>query len=130
MGLSSAFHTFYCHSPATQARWLQGDQAGILIALLGTYFRAIATIFRCSSTHVTLHMGIISVLFSTVFYRKFWRKQGMEVSSKDILIFLALGIYALIPFLHWLSLHDDIGGKIITGEVVQLFINPKLSLRT
>jgi len=124
MALSSAFHTFYCHSPATQVRCLQGDQAGILIALLGTYFRAITTIFRCSSANVTFHMAIISVLFSAVFYRKYWRKQGMEVSAKDILIFLALGIYALIPFIHWLSLHDNFGGNIITREMVFWLLFP------
>lgn len=127
MILSSAFHTFSCHSSATQAMCLQADHAGIIIALSGTYFRAISTIFRCFPGPALFHMIIISILFSLAVYRKYWRKPQARqdsVSGTDISLFLSLGLYAVVPFLHWIILSNTLVVNTITGEMVFWMIFP------
>ena len=125
MILSSAFHTFSCHSSATQAMCLQADHAGIIIALSGTYFRAISTILRCFPAPAFFHMIIISILFSLAVYRKYWSKRQAcqaSVSGTDISVFLALGLYAVVPFLHWIALSNTLVVNTITGEVSFLLL--------
>ena len=122
MMLSSAFHTFSCHSSATQAMCLKADHAGIIIALSGTYYRAISTIFRCFPAPAFFHMIIISILFSLAVYRKYWSKRQASVSGTDISVFLSLGLYAVVPFLHWIILSNTLVVNTITGEVSFLLI--------
>ena len=125
MILSSAFHTFSCHSSATQAMCLKADHAGIIIALSGTYYRAISTIFRCFPAPAFFHMIIISILFSLAVYRKYRSKRQAcqaSVSGTDISVFLSLGLYAVVPFLHWIILSNTLAVNSITGEVSFLLI--------
>ena len=125
MMLSSAFHTFSCHSSATQTMCLQADHAGIIIALSGTYFRAISTILRCFPAPAFFHMIIISILFSLAVYRKYWSKRQAyqsSVSRTDISVFLSLGLYSVVPFLHWITLSNTLVVNTITGEVSFLLL--------
>jgi len=135
MLFSSLFHTFLCHSETVKIRWQEADHAGILLALWGTYARLIVTKFSCFPISLSFHLVCISSIFTLVFFNKFKSlflpKSGFNEkgSSKrengvQLYLFLALSLYAVAPFAHWISISPALAQNNANSQMIQWMFFP------
>ena len=102
---SSLFHTMSCH--VTRSAWQKLDHVSILIALYGTYVRVIINNFTCFPHYQTIHLTVVSLLFGSVISLKYFSSSDPK-SKVSLPLFLALALYSIAPFLHWVQLSQFI----------------------
>lgn len=137
MLFSSLFHTFLCHSEKVKVTWQEADHAGILLALWGTYARLIVTKFSCFPVSLCFHLFCISSIFGLVFFNKF---RSLFVTSKNgskdadssekrengvqLYLFLALSLYAVAPFAHWISISPALVQHNVNSQMITWMFFP------
>ena len=102
---SSLFHTMSCH--ATRSAWQRLDHVSIMVALYGTYVRVIINNFTCFPHYQTIHLTVVSLLFGSVISLKYFSNSNPK-SKVSLPLFLALALYSVAPFLHWVQLSQFI----------------------
>jgi len=120
---SSLFHTFLCHSEGAKHQWQQIDHAGILLALWGTYTRIIVTNFSCFPAWQCCHLAAVSTLFALVFYKK-WQASQEAKGGVQLYLFLALAVYAVAPFAHWISISPSLLNHGVTAQKLVWLLFP------
>eukprot|EP00088_Acartia_fossae_P036135 TRINITY_DN37320_c1_g1_i1.p1 TRINITY_DN37320_c1_g1~~TRINITY_DN37320_c1_g1_i1.p1 ORF type:complete len:362 (+),score=74.28 TRINITY_DN37320_c1_g1_i1:168-1253(+) len=136
MLFSSLFHTFLCHSESVKVSWQEADHAGILLALWGTYARLIVTKFSCFPLSLTFHLVCISLIFALVFFNKFKplllpkshssepEINATRESGVQLYLFLALSLYAVAPFAHWISVSSALVQTNVNVEMIKWMFFP------
>lgn len=120
---SSLFHTMSCHD--SRPSWQRLDHASILIALYGTYVRVIINNFQCFPGHQTVHLAVVTILFGTVLFMKYWNSGHKSPKSQVSLpLFMALALYSVAPFAHWVSLSNLIVNSNVTNTMVLWMVFP------
>ena len=106
-----------CHD--SRPSWQRLDHASILIALYGTYVRVIINNFQCFPGHQTVHLAVVTILFGTVLFIKYWNSGHKSPKSQvSLLLFMALALYSVAPFAHWVSLSNLIVNSNVTNTVM------------
>jgi len=133
MLLSSLYHTFLCHSEPVKHKWQQLDHAGILLALWGTYARLIVTKFSCFPFSLCFHLLCISAIFALVFAnflkqmfhtKSTSKKSGVTGEGVQLYLFLALSLYAVAPFAHWISISSALAHNNVSSQMIKWMFFP------
>ena len=118
---STGYHVFNCHSEKIYHIWLALDLAGISLALCGCYIPSVYYAFYCQPNFQVLYLSIVGIMsvFSLLlqlhpqYFTSLW-------ASKRLASFAVIGMFGVIPSLHWTWIH---GG--FTQNIVQVFF-PKV----
>jgi len=129
--LSSAlFHTFSCHSEQAHQTWLQTDHFGIVVALFGTYVSVVHNVFHCHQDWRNFHLSVVTLLFvmisvamwlPSVGDRLPWMKRGKD-GGVPLWMFIALSLYAVIPFSHWMWLNGGLDNPVVLLRLKSMVI--------
>ncbi|KAI0107397.1 mPR-like GPCR protein [Hypoxylon sp. NC0597] len=101
LGLSSAYHTFMCHSRQVEALWLRLDFVGIILLILGSFVSGIYVGFWCETLERKIYWSMIGSLAAIsiviVLAPTF---QGPRWRTLRLLTFVCTGLSGLAPIIH------------------------------
>ncbi|KAI1372185.1 mPR-like GPCR protein [Hypoxylon crocopeplum] len=101
LGLSSAYHTFMCHSQRAEALWLRFDFVGIIFLILGSFVSGIYVGFWCETLERKIYfsmIGSLSAISIVIVLAPMF--QGQQWRTLRLLTFICTGLSGLAPFIH------------------------------
>ncbi|TRY79575.1 hypothetical protein TCAL_11192 [Tigriopus californicus] len=121
---SSLFHTFSCHSENAHKSWLQFDHFGIFFALFGTYISFICDTFTCHPGWKTLHLSVVVFIFAVIGYLRYspTLDSSPRTTKIQLFFFVAMGMYALIPFAHWACLEGGLSSLAVQNKLNAMMV--------
>lgn len=102
LGLSTAFHIFYCHSEPVARILGKLDYCGISLLISGSYIPWLYGTFYCNLRHQLMYLFLVLTLGCVSIGLSLWDRFG-EPSFRTLraLVFLAFGLSAVVPVLHY-----------------------------
>ena len=112
LGFSMIFHTVLCHSEKVYKIFSKLDYAGISILTLGSFIPWIYYGFYCTLSYQVLYISIITVLTGgTLFVTMVDKFASAAYRPVRALLFVCIGLFAVVPFTHFLLLHGWDGAQ-------------------
>ncbi|KAJ6178219.1 hypothetical protein N7519_008680 [Penicillium mononematosum] len=104
-GISSAYHTFLCHSVHVADVWVRLDYVAIVFQILGSFVSGIYIGFYCEPHLQKLYWSMIGTLgFLTGFVVVHPRLQSQRWRLLRLSTFVATGLSAFAPIIHAASI--------------------------
>ncbi|XP_052198529.1 heptahelical transmembrane protein 1 [Diospyros lotus] len=98
---STTCHLFSCHSHSLNLRLLRLDYAGITAMIISSFFPPIYYIFQCQPLWQILYLSAISVMgLFTIFTLLSPALSTAKFRTFRALLFVAMGLFGLIPAVH------------------------------
>ncbi|CAH7680928.1 hemolysin-III related-domain-containing protein [Phakopsora pachyrhizi] len=103
LGFSAMFHTFMCHSQKVCATFGRLDYIGIVWLIVGSFYPSIYYGFYCHTKTIITYLTLITVLGGMATYTVISPTyKSKDARRKRTLIFIALGLSAILPVGHGL----------------------------
>ncbi|KAH8829416.1 hemolysin-III related-domain-containing protein [Flagelloscypha sp. PMI_526] len=103
---SALYHTSICHSEAVSKSMQKIDYSGIVILIVGSFYPCLYYGFYCQPVMQVVYIGGITILGIAAAYVVLSPTYGTPAyRGTRTAIFIALGLFAIVPTLHWAALH-------------------------
>jgi len=112
LSFSAMFHTVLCHSEHVYKIFSKLDYAGISILTIGSFIPWIYYGFYCDFTYKVLYISTITVLaVGTIFVTMVDKFATAAYRPVRATLFVSIGLFAVVPFSHFLFLHGWEGAQ-------------------
>jgi len=102
LGLSSAFHTFHCHSEFVGKLFSKLDYCGIALLIMGSFVPWLYYGFYCDFQPKVIYLSVVVVLGITSIIVSMWDRFG-EPKFRPLRagIFMGFGLSGIVPAVHY-----------------------------
>jgi len=116
LSFSTMFHTLLCHSEHVKMFFNKLDYAGISILTIGSFVPWIYYGFYCDFIYKVVYISAISVLAGgTILVSMIDKFASAAYRTVRATLFVCLGLFAVVPFSHFVYLHGWEGAKDVAG---------------
>ena len=124
---STLFHIFCCHSKKSCDFWLKLDLLGITLSLWGCYIPSIYYGFYCFRLWKIFYTSsiILMMIMNAIFQLHNSRVYTKKTDYKQIVFFVLLVAFGVIPAIHWIYLLNGFSNSLVTlflPKIVMMYL--------
>ncbi|KAF9261710.1 HlyIII-domain-containing protein [Marasmius fiardii PR-910] len=106
LGASAFYHTFTCHSEQVASRCHSLDYSGIIVLIVGSFYPCLYYGFFCEPRFQLLYITSITLIGLGAAYIVLNPEYAKPTHrGARTTVFIGLGLSAVVPLVHWASVH-------------------------